>query len=48
MNNIHPSENSAAVKEKLKAQLTQLKKDIGDTDEQYQSLMAVKALHWNK
>jgi len=48
MNNLYPSENSAAVKEKLKAQLTQLKKDIGDTDEQYPSLMAVKALHWNK
>jgi len=48
MNNLYPSENSSAVKAKLKAQLTQLKKDIGDTDEKYPSLMAVKAQHWNK
>ena len=48
MNNLYPSEKSASVKEKLKAQLSQLKIDIGDTDEQYPSLMAVKAEHWNK
>jgi len=36
------------VKAKLKAQLTQLKKDIGDTDDVYPTLMAVKAKHWNQ
>jgi len=48
MNNLYPNEESSAVKAKLKAQLSQLKIEIGDTDEQYPSLTAVKALHWNK
>jgi len=48
MNNLYPVEESALLKTKLKAQLSQLKIDIGDTDEQYPSLMAVKAEHWNK
>jgi len=48
MNNLYLNEESSAVKAKLKAQLSQLKIDIGDTDEQYPSLMAVKAQHWNK
>jgi len=48
MTNLYPSENSAVVKAKLKAQLTQLKKDIGDTDDVYPTLMAVKAKHWNQ
>jgi arylsulfatase A-like enzyme len=48
MTNLYPSENSATMKAKLKAQLTQLKKDIGDTDDVYPTLMAVKAKHWNQ
>lgn len=48
MNNLYPSKESSAVKAQLKQQLSQLKKDIGDTDEQYPSLMAVKAKHWDK
>lgn len=48
MNNLYPNKESSVVKAKLKAQLSQLKMDIGDTDEQYPSLMAVKAEHWNK
>jgi len=48
MTNLYPNKASTAIKAKLKQELTQLKKDIGDTDEQYPSLMAVKALHWNQ
>ncbi|KGJ92590.1 sulfatase [Colwellia psychrerythraea] len=48
MNNLYPSKQSSGIKVKLKAQLSQIKIDIGDTDEQYPSLMAVKAQHWGK
>lgn len=48
MTNLYPRKNSDLLKTQLKAQLSQLKIDIGDTDEQYPSLMAVKAQHWNK
>jgi len=48
MTNLYPSKDSDLLKIQLKAQLTQLKKDIGDTDEHYPSLIAVKALHWNQ
>jgi len=48
MTNLYPSDKSDALKEELKAQLSKLKQDIGDTDEQYPSLMAVKAQHWDK
>ncbi len=48
MTNIYPEEKSTAIKAELKAQLNQLKTLIGDTDEQYPSLMAVKVLHWNQ
>lgn len=48
MNNLYPSKQSSGIKVKLKAQLNQIKIDIGDTDEQYPSLMAVKAQHWGK
>ncbi|WP_435274140.1 sulfatase [Psychrobium sp. nBUS_13] len=48
MNNLYSSAQSAAIKQQLKTQLNQIKQAIGDTDEQYPSLMAVKDLHWNK
>lgn len=48
MNNLYSNKASSAIKAQLKQALTQLKKEIGDTDEQYPSLMAVKALHWNQ
>jgi len=48
MTNLYPSDKSDALKAELKAQLSKLKQDIGDTDEQYPSLMAVKAQHWDR
>jgi len=48
MNNLYPNKESAPVKAELKQILSQLKQDIGDTDEMYTTLMAVKAEHWNK
>lgn len=48
MNNLYPNNESAPVKAELKQLLTQLKQQIGDTDELYPALMAVKAEHWNK
>ena len=48
MNNIYPSTESSKVKAELKAQLSELKAQIGDTDEQYPRLMAVKTLHWDQ
>ena len=48
MNNLYPNSESASLKAELKDMLTQLKEEIGDTDEIYPSLMAVKAGHWNK
>jgi arylsulfatase A-like enzyme len=48
MNNLYPNSESASLKAELKDVLTQLKEEIGDTDEIYPTLMAVKAEHWNK
>ena len=48
MNNIYPNEKSNAEKIKLKKILTDLKRDIGDNDEDYPSLMAVKSKHWEQ
>lgn len=48
VNNLYPNKESNPVKKELKNILTQLKKEIGDTDEAYPALMAVKAEHWNQ
>jgi len=48
MNNVYGSEKSTAEKTKLKKQLNDLKREIGDNDEDYPSLMAVKAKHWQQ
>ena len=48
MNNVYGSEKSTAEKVKLKKQLSDLKREIGDNDEDYPSLMAVKAKHWQQ
>ena len=48
MNNVYGSEKSTAEKAKLKKQLSDLKREIGDNDEDYPSLMAVKAKHWQQ
>lgn len=46
MNNIYPNKESAALKIQLKQQLSNLKYEIGDTDEVYPSLVAIKEKHW--
>jgi len=48
MINLYPNSESEPIKSELKSLLRQLKLEIGDTDEAYPTLMAVKAKHWNK
>jgi len=48
MNNLYPNKESEPIKTELKQALSQLKKAIGDTDDAYPALVAVKALHWDK
>ena len=48
MNNLYPSKTSNVEKAKLKTMLSDLKREIGDNDESYPSLMAVKAKHWHQ
>lgn len=48
MNNLYPDQESGPLKAELKQVLSQLKNEVGDTDDVYPTLMAVKAEHWNK
>jgi len=48
MNNLYPNKESGPLKAELKQVLTQLKKEIGDTDDKYPALMTVKVKHWNQ
>ena len=45
--NVYDDPAYQAVREQLKQQLDQLKKEVGDTDEQYPELMRVRELAWN-
>jgi len=46
MNNLYPNKKSETLKIQLKQKLSNLKQEIGDTDEDYPSLVAVKEKHW--
>jgi arylsulfatase A-like enzyme len=46
MNNLYPNKDSSVLKAQLKQQLSQFKQEIGDTDEAYPSLVALKEKHW--
>ena len=48
MNNVYASEEYAGVRSDLKEQLLQLKEELGDTDEAYPELMAVRDALWNE
>ncbi len=48
MTNLYPEKSSASLKSELKKVLNMLKQEVGDSDEMYPELMAVKAEHWNK
>lgn len=48
MTNLYPDKESMPVKTQLKKILSDLKVEIGDTDDKYPSLMAVKEQHWNQ
>jgi len=47
LKNVYTDPAYAAVVKELKAELTRLKKELGDTDEKYPELMAVRAKHWD-
>ncbi|MFC1758346.1 sulfatase, partial [Planctomycetota bacterium] len=46
MNNLYGQPDQAAIANRLKRELLKLKKKIGDTDEQYAELMAVRKAAW--
>jgi len=46
MNNVYGQEAYAEVQSELKARLLEIKQEIGDTDEQYPELMAVREKVW--
>lgn len=48
MTNLYPDSASGPLKAELKNVLSQLKNEVGDLDETYPELMAVKAQHWNQ
>ena len=48
MNNIYSHEDYAGLRSELKAQLLQLKKELGDTDEVYPELQAVFDKYWDE
>jgi arylsulfatase A-like enzyme len=47
MTNLYPDKDSKKTASVLKGVLSQLKEEIGDTDNAYPELMAVKSRHWN-
>jgi len=48
MENLYPSEEHAELRERLKTELLALKEEVGDTDEQYPTLMRVRDEFWSK
>ena len=48
MTNIYPDPQYRKIKNQLKQQLIVLKKQVGDTDEMYPVLMALKKAHWEQ
>jgi arylsulfatase A-like enzyme len=47
MDNVYSNEDYAGLRSELKVQLLQLKEELGDTDEAYPELMAVREALWN-
>jgi arylsulfatase A-like enzyme len=47
MNNVYGEAAYAEIREKLKAELLRVKKEIGDTDEKYPELMKVRQQYWD-
>jgi len=45
--NVYRDPHYAEVVKKLKKELLRLKKELGDTDEQYPELMEVRKKYWN-
>ena len=48
MSNIYPDKKYHKIKKQLKQQLMALKKQVGDTDDEYRELMTLKKAHWQQ
>ena len=46
LQNVYGNADYAEIAEKLKAELLRLKSDLGDTDEKYPELMAIRERYW--
>ena len=46
-NNVYGKKEFASVQKELKAELLRLKQEVGDTDDKYPDLMAVRNKHWD-